>query len=71
MTDKPHKGRIEDWFEIAVSDKGNVIFGRAVGHPDFDGEDIRTSFVVKRDGDEIETRNSRYTLGRHASEAPQ
>ena len=40
---------------------GYYVTGYPWGHPDFTGW-IRTSYVVKRTGNEIETNNSRYTL---------
>lgn len=69
---KPHKGVIEDW-EIQDIDMdkypefhntlGFVVSGRPISHPDFEGW-MRTSIVLKREGSEIETYNSRYTLGK-------
>ena len=59
MSEKPHHGRIENWFKF-----GGMVWGRALDHPRFAGQDIRTSTVLKHDEEtgEIETRNSRYTL---------
>lgn len=69
-TDKPHKGTIENWFVWQIPESldhlGYVIVGDSVDHPQFAGEVIRTSVVVGRIDNEIETRNSRYTLGRAA-----
>ena len=64
MNEKPHKGKIVDWVKVPVGDRGEVVFGRAIDHPEFAGHSIRTSFVVSHDEatGEIETRNSRYTL---------
>lgn len=58
---KPHKGTISDWrFGPSWGDDDTVlVHGTAVDHPEFAGEPIHTSYVVKI---EIETRNSRYTL---------
>ena len=72
MTDeKPHKGTINNWFKWSVegmSGLGYVIVGDSLDHPQFGGGAIRTSYVVAKIDDEIETRNSRYTLGRKAIE---
>jgi len=61
---KPHKGEIHSWF-IWKSPKSNkyVIFGHPVGHPDFVNSNwIRTSAVVNRIDNVVETENSFYTL---------
>lgn len=47
---------------------GFFIVGDSLDHPVFGAGPIRTSWVVSEDGNEIETRNSRYTLGRRAIE---
>src|SRR4051812_45481750 len=63
---KPHKGTLNGWFEQPCGDEyglGYLIRGRFMDHPDFAGQFGHTSYVVKRDSNEIETRNSRYTLG--------
>jgi len=62
--DKPHKGTIRLWHkeECGSMGLGYVICGLSDGHPDFDGYPMHTSYVVKHEGNEIETRNSRYTL---------
>lgn len=74
---KPYMGKIDDWEEVihsewAVDDvKGTLgykIKGLPKGHPKFDGW-IVTSLVVKREGDQIETMNSRYDLGSPKSSA--
>lgn len=67
--DKPHKGTIDHWHKEewpTIGGLGYVIVGRSAGHPQFDGRVIHTSYVVAKAGDEIETRNSRYTLGKPA-----
>lgn len=65
MSTKPHFGTINNWSESHMTSRGlgYIIMGESDGHPQFSGGPIYTSYVVKRDGDEIETRNSRYTLG--------
>lgn len=62
---KPHKGTIENWAKLFCTEQGlgYVVYGNSVDHPEFGGRQIRTSWVVKHEGTEIETRNSRYTLG--------
>lgn len=65
MTEKPHKGRIKDWFKYECDAKGGyIIRGRFVDHPEFAGLAGHTSLVLSHDEatGEIETRNSRYTL---------
>jgi hypothetical protein len=48
--EKPHKGTIENWFKLACEQGlGYAICGRAVGHPQFNGEGICTSYVVAHD----------------------
>lgn len=73
VTAKPHKGTVENWIKWPTSQKncglGYMIVGDSIGHPQYDGIAIRTSYVVKHEGDEIETKNSRYTLGRPAIDA--
>jgi hypothetical protein len=69
--EKPHKGTIENWFKLACKQGlGYAICGWAVGHPQFNGEGICTSYVVEHDEatGEVETRNSRYTLGKPRKE---
>lgn len=68
---KPHKGQISGWHKITCNTNpwpgekevnlGYYIFGRPSGHPQFESR-IYTSPVVKHEGNEIETLNSRYTL---------
>lgn len=65
--DKPHKGRIKNWYKEEVGSEyglGYIIRGRFVDHEYFAGEVGHTSWVVFHDEEtgEIETRNSRYTL---------
>lgn len=68
MSEKPHKGTIDQWFKLpCTSGLGYMICGDSVDHPEFGGGDIRTSYVVKHEGSEVETRNSRYTLGNPAT----
>jgi len=67
-SDKPHNGIITDWQKFYTHGDdgevdGYVIVGVSVGHERFDGRCMRTSSVVAQQGDEIETLNSRYTLG--------
>ena len=75
---KPHKGKIKNWKTIDFSEQfpeqahdnlGYRIWGEPVGHPTFDRW-ILTSAVVKYDHPEIETINSRYTLGERADGQP-
>ena len=67
---KPHLGTLDDWW-MADANHGldYIIRGKFVGHPQFDGLYGHTSYVVKREGNEIETRNSRYTLGTPRNQA--
>ena len=61
---KPYKGRIDDWVKVPIpksQGEGYIIYGKPIDHPYFI-DWIRTSPVVKRDGNEVETNNSRYTL---------
>ncbi len=70
---KPHKGIIDHWYieEFNKDDYpdllpnlGYVIRGVPWNHPEFANCSwIRTSAIVKHDGNEVETLNSRYTLG--------
>jgi len=64
--EKPHKGTIINWYKQEYSEDlglGYVIRGISLDHPDFGPGAMRTSWVVAHEGNEIETRNSRYTLG--------
>lgn len=63
--EKPHKGSIKSWSRYPWDGGlGYVIRGLSVDHPQFAGDYIRTSYVVKHDEatGEVETRNSRYSL---------
>lgn len=60
---KPHRGRIEDWVQSKCIG-GSIIVGTCVDHPQFGTSNtFHTSLLVSNDGHEIETLNSRYTLG--------
>jgi hypothetical protein len=61
---KPHKGTIDNWYKLPVQGR-TVIIGDFVDHPEFAGKQGHTSYIVKHDKEtgEVETRNSRYTLG--------
>lgn len=79
MPKKPHKGVVERWYKIPIDpeltkqilDKygetpglGYCIGGTCIKHPIFGTSyGFRSSWVTKRVGNEIWTRNSRYTLG--------
>lgn len=60
---KPHKGTIDNWRIIPAGDR-LIVAGKFVDHPQFAGMYGHTSWIVDVDGFEVETRNSRYTLGR-------
>lgn len=76
---KMHMGRIENWRKIKLTKDqkdscfehygerpglGYYIGGTCINHPRFGTTKMFTSsWIVKRKGNEIETRNSRYTLG--------
>jgi hypothetical protein len=65
MADKPHAGRIENWKIYSDKDR-DWIEGNVYGHPGFgEGEYFYTSSLVRYSpsNSEIETLNSRYTLG--------
>lgn len=68
---KPYKGMIENWIKLTWKPEqllgfpGTLeysVIGIPINHPEFVGW-IKTSAVVKQEGNEIETLNSRYTLG--------
>lgn len=61
--DKPHLGRLEQWEKHYRGTCPYFYTGIFVGHPQYHGTMGYTSLVVKEDGNEIETLNSRYTLG--------
>ncbi len=76
VTSKPHMGLVEDWWQEHFDNDevqkmynekpglGYIIRGTCIRHPKFGtSTHFNTSWVVKHDGNEIETRNSRYTLG--------
>ena len=68
---KPHRGIIENWCRASVPG-GYVIVGKFLDHPylgKHGGLSI-TSLIVHEDGAEVETQNSRYTLGWIRSETP-
>jgi hypothetical protein len=70
VSEKLHKGKIENWRKSPCeSGLGYFITGKFVGHPSLHGEYGHTSFVVAHDEatGEIETNNSRYTLGRESA----
>lgn len=65
MADKPHKGRIKNWFKLPCQNGLRYyIVGTFLEHPDFGEKETNTSYIVVHDETtgEIETRNSRYTL---------
>lgn len=63
MSEKPHKGRIRNWFKLPIGDD-YIVCGRFMDHPEFASYNGHTSKVLHFDEatGEIETRNSRYTL---------
>lgn len=69
LSKKPHKGTINNWRKIPCinGDTGQITFyviGTVNRHPQFGYTySFSTSWVVNQYGDEIETNNSRYTLG--------
>lgn len=68
MTEKPHKGRIEQWEKVTYTfpeePARTLVWGLFVDHPEWmENSYGHTSYIVAQDGNEIETRNSRYTLG--------
>lgn len=67
---KPHKGRLELWRKVEWYD-GYIFVGVFNGHPRFHGKRGHTSKVVGAVGSEIETMNSRYTLGDPEPESTQ
>lgn len=78
MSEKPHRGKITDWWRAEIDlelhrkhfpgedlGPGYYIRGTFVGHPIFGwSPNSYTSWIVKHDEvtGEVETRNSRYTL---------
>lgn len=62
MSEKPHRGVISNWrLENLAGEQ--VAIGLLESHPEFKGRACHTSKIVERRGSEIETMNSRYTLG--------
>lgn len=66
---KPHKGVINDWSVTEEQDpylapemRGTLVQGEIVSSGD--PKRIRTSMLIDIKGNEIETKNSRYTLGK-------
>ena len=60
--EKPHKGTIKGWKINNLTDRPTVQ-GYVYGNPEFKhGEAIITSYIVDIQGDQLETRNFRYTL---------
>jgi hypothetical protein len=66
-SEKPHRGTIDTWCVVTLSNEISVVLGVVKDHPTIDdGKPIRTSRVVKLDESQgtLETKNSRYTLGK-------
>lgn len=62
---KPHRGRIAGWKKTPWQEPNSLGFcieGTFLDHPRFAGRFCHTSNVVAINGNEVETRNSRYTL---------
>jgi hypothetical protein len=64
---KPHKGILKNAVKHVITEPtkehlGYYFTGVFEGHPDFNGESGYISMVVKQEGNEVETLNSRYTL---------
>jgi hypothetical protein len=60
---KPHHGRITAWRERRENPfDGYHIVGVLLDHPRFANYNWHTSKVIRREGNEIETMHSRYTL---------
>lgn len=61
LNEKPFRGTIKNHGPVVI---GERLYGQVYGHPNFsEGDHISTSTVVSRNGDYIETKNSRYRLG--------
>lgn len=60
---KPHKGTLDQWKKHPTYIGGYFFTGKFVDHPEFAGKKGHTSRVVAQEGYEVETLNSRYTLG--------
>lgn len=68
LSKKPHKGVIANWYRVERTDSKNnkmtFIQGNFMNHPKLRSHHVRsTSEVVNQYGNEVETLNSRYTLG--------
>jgi len=68
---KPFKGIIEGWRRVRISRGRYIIGGWFVDHPEFAGKFGHTSYIVHHNEatGELETRNSRYSLGKEMKEA--
>jgi hypothetical protein len=62
MSEKPHFGRIDQWQIVSYFGGKKLILGKFLDHPRLAGRSGHTSDIIKRNGNEVETRNSRYTL---------
>jgi hypothetical protein len=62
---KPYRGIIENWRRSPVDEGGYVIIGWFLNHPTLGkhGGESKTSLVVNENDSQVETLNSRYTLG--------
>lgn len=66
MRYKPHLGKLEFWerqYHGEIKNGEYCIIGLFQGHPKFTGRWGHTSQVISEHENEIETLNSRYTLG--------
>lgn len=65
LSKKSHKGTIDKWYKAQRdSDKAWFIYGYFIEHPTLPRNRLcSTSRVVNQYGNEVETLNSRYTLG--------
>lgn len=68
--EKPHLGRLEQWTRVHRGSCVHYYEAIFIGHPKFHGSAGYTSVVLKTEGNEIETLNSRYTLGEPAGPMP-
>lgn len=65
VSEKTHRGRITEWRrhdDPLAKGLGYIIVGLFVDHERFAGRRGFTSYIVAHEGNEVETRNSRYTL---------
>lgn len=62
---KPHLGTLENWSKYYYTNTDYVVMGIFMDHPRFHDMRGHTSLVISHDEetDEIETLDSRYTLG--------